>query len=125
MHLLKNNILINVLCQLQFVPLSAVQQYSVGQDGFTKAVAASFFDCYGTPATMLFTQNEEKTPSGSRYQQQITLSYPGMLRANLPLLYDLDQDQFLVKFMDVGGQQFSMSSPELAQVRQSDNLSFL
>ena len=80
MHLLKNNILINVLCKLQFVPLSAVQQYSVGQDGFTKTVAASFFDMYGTPATMLFSQAEEKTPSGSRYQQQITLSYPGMLK---------------------------------------------
>jgi hypothetical protein len=78
MHLLKNNTLVNVLCKLQFVPLSAVQQYSVAQDGFTKTVAASFFDVYGTPSTMLFTQSEEKTPSGSRYSQQITLSYPGM-----------------------------------------------
>ena len=112
MHLLKNNVLINVLCKLQFVPLSAVQQYSLGQDGFTKTVAASFFDMYGTPATMLFSQTEEKTPSGSRYQQQITLSYPGLIRANLPLLYALDQDEFLVKFEDTAGQQFIMGSPE-------------
>jgi hypothetical protein len=112
MHLLKNNILINVLCQLQFVPLSAVADYSVAQDGFTKTVAASFFDVYGTPATMLFTQNEEKTPSGSRYQQQITLSYPGLQKANLPILHALDQDEFLVKFTDTAGQQFIMGSPD-------------
>jgi hypothetical protein len=89
-----------------------VADYSVGQDGFTKTVAASFFDVYGTPSTMLFTQNEEKTPSGSRYQQQITLSYPGLQKANLPILHALDQDEFLVKFVDTAGQQFIMGSPD-------------
>jgi len=112
MHLLKNNILINVLCRLQFVPLAALQQFSVAQDGFTKTAVASFFEAYGTPATILFTQQEQKTPAGSQYSQHVTLSYPGLQKANLPLLYQLDQDQFLIKFTDVEGQTFIMGSPD-------------
>ena len=110
MSLLKNNILVNVLCKLQFVPLAAVQEFSVGQDGFTKQIVADFFDFYGTPATMLFTQQQQPTPAGSQYSQEVTLSYPGLEKLNLPLLYNLDQDQYLVKITDVAGQEFIMGS---------------
>lgn len=112
MHLLKNNILVNAICKLQFVPLASVQQYSVAQNGFEKQVVADFNDVYGTPATMLFTQAEQKTPSGSRYAQQISLFYPGFDKSNLPILYGLDQAEHLVKFEDNAGQTFFMGSPD-------------
>lgn len=110
--LLKNTLLINVLCQVQFVPLAAVAGVQNGINPLERSVQATFNEIYGTPGTILFTQNREITPAGSVYSQQITLSYPGLQKANLNVLYGLDQDQHLVKFKDVAGQEFIMGSPD-------------
>ena len=124
MHLLKNNILVNAICKLQFVPLSAVQQYKVAQNGFEKQVVADFNEFYGTPATILFTQQEQKTKAGSQYDQQITLSYPGFEKENLPALYGLDQVEHLLKFEDNAGQKFIRCGLGIVWLKKSTNLSF-
>lgn len=105
----KNNFLVNLICRLQFVPINRVQGYT-SVDGFEKQVQATFFNIYASPASIIFTQEEEKTASGSLYSQRITLSYPGLMRHNAEALYNLDQLEHLVKFVDDKGQVFIMGS---------------
>lgn len=109
--LAKNHLLVNLICKMQFVPLSYVSNYN-SEDGHERQVSASFFDLYGSPSSIVFTQSEEKTPSGSIYSQQITCNYPGLEKMNAKSLYAIDQLEHLVKFIDNYGQAFIMGSPD-------------
>ncbi|MCH8490216.1 MAG: hypothetical protein LAT81_09860 [Oceanicaulis sp.] len=112
MHFEKNQKLINLICEVEFIPLSRVSGVNFFGNPFEKQVntTGGFSKIYGTPVAMIFTQRQSLTKSGSQYEQRITLLYPGLEVTTSPNLYTLDQARHLVKFKDHHGQIFIMGS---------------
>lgn len=116
MHFPKNSKLVNIICNVEFVPIGWVSEIRYFKNQFEKQVSTNggFYNMYGTPGLMVFSQDQERTKSGSLYRQTLSLFYPGLEVGTSPNLFDMDQTRHLVRFTDNHGQKFIMGSLDQA-----------
>jgi len=107
----KPTYLLPIICSLVIAPAANVQSFTEENNLQASVSVSEWKNAYATAGTATFTQTKQNLPNGDVYQQQLTLSYPGLADNNfLDHYLALHNQKFIIKLTYSDGRQLVMGN---------------